>query len=448
MSGPAPSPPGYFTGEDYEGLMRCVRCGLCLPHCPTYREIGSEMASPRGRLALMKAVADGAVAPDEHFERHMHLCLGCRACEPACPSGVPFGHLMEISRETIEPSRRISLLGRAARFVGFRILLPHPSLLDLSLWPLRLADAVGLRALAGRRGVLRRLAPRLADLDAMLPRTALKAPGLSLPAVIPPEGPRRARVALFAGCVMDALFTGVNRDTAEVLRRNGCEVIVPRGQGCCGALHVHEGRREEGARLARRNLAVFDPADVDAIIVNAAGCGAVLKEQGALLQVDPGVRALAERVAAKVRDVTEFLAALGLQPPRGGFVKRIVYDAPCHLLHAQRVPRAPLEVLRAIPGVEVIEGPDSAFCCGSAGIYNLTHPEVATAMLDRKMKAIAPLDPDLVASGNPGCLLQLRLGVARAGLRAEVRHPIEILAAAYRAGDANDLPAKRNDDTF
>jgi glycolate oxidase iron-sulfur subunit len=263
----------------------------------------------------------------------------------------------------------------------------------------------------------------------------MKAPGLSLPAVIPPEGPRRARVALFAGCVMDALFTSVNRDTAEVLRRNGCEVIVPRGQGCCGALHVHEGRRSEAARLARRNLHAFAPDDVDAIVVNAAGCGSVLKEQAARFREDPGACARAERFAKKTRDVSEFLADLGVRPPSAPRRSRLVYDAPCHLLHAQRVARAPLEILRAIPGAEVIEGPDSAFCCGSAGIYNLTHPGVAMAMIDRKMKAIAPLDPDIVVSGNPGCLLQLRLGVSRAGRRARVRHPVEVLAEAYRAGD-------------
>jgi glycolate oxidase iron-sulfur subunit len=422
----------FLSGRDYEGLMRCVRCALCLPHCPTYRELRVETASPRGRLALMKSVADGIVAPDGHFHRHMHLCTDCRACEAACPSGVPFGRLMERSREMIEKTRRKSLLGRLARFLGFRILLPRLPLIDLLLLPLRLLHALRLRRPLQRTRLLDRLSPRLGDLERMLPDLPLKAPGPSLPALIPPVGPMRARVALFTGCVMRTLFASVNRDTAEVLRQNGCEVIVPREQGCCGALHLHEGRRSEGKRLALRNLRDFPGLEVDAVIANAAGCGAVLKEYGLLFREDPAVAEEAAAFSAKQKDVMEFLDGIGLVAPPNPVRLRIYYDAPCHLVHAQRVDRAPVRLLSQLPGAEIVEGPDADWCCGSAGIYNLTHPELSREMLDRKMKTIIPLDPDVIASGNPGCLMQIRAGAARWGLRAEVQHPVELLAMGYR----------------
>jgi glycolate oxidase iron-sulfur subunit len=242
----------------------------------------------------------------------------------------------------------------------------------------------------------------------------------------------RARVALFSGCVMRTLFSTVNRDTVEVLRRNGCEIVVPADQGCCGALHVHEGRRTEGERLARRNLQAFRALEVDAVIVNAAGCGSTLKDYGVLLRDDQGMAQEAVEFASKQKDVIEFLDDLGVIRPPNPVRKRILYDAPCHLHHAQGVGRAALNVLSQLSGAEILEGPDSEWCCGSAGVYNLTHPELSGEMLDRKMQSIIPLDPDVIASGNPGCLMQLRLGVSRWGVRAEVRHPVELLAQGYR----------------
>ncbi len=421
-----------LSPADYEGLMLCVRCGLCLPHCPTYRELAVETASPRGRLALMKAVSDGDAPADGDFAKHMHLCLDCRACEPACPSGVPFGRLMETTRARIDQSRRKGILGRLARFLGYRVLLFHPRLIDLLLMPLRLAQAVGLRRLMDRFRLPERLFPRLGELTAMLPELPLKLPGRSLPRLITPVGPMRARVGLFTGCVMQSLFANVNRDTAEVLRRNGCEVITPAGQGCCGALHVHEGRRREGEQLARRNLEAFRGLELDAIIINAAGCGSTLKEYGRLLIPGSAGEDEASAFAGRVRDVMEFLDALGLVAPPAPLPARILYDAPCHLQHAQRVDAAPIRVLSQLDGADVREGPDSAWCCGSAGTYNLTHPELSRQMLDRKMKTILPLLPDIIASGNPGCLMQLRWGVERWKIAAEVRHPVELLARGYR----------------
>jgi len=429
--GPAGGPP-LLSGADYERLMQCVRCGLCLPHCPTYRELGVETASPRGRLALMKAVADGDVPPDRDFSKHMYLCLDCRACEPACPSGVPFGLLMETTRARIDPSRRKGLLGALGRFLGFRVLLFHPRLIDLLLMPLRAGQAMGLRRLAERLDLPGRLFPRLGELAAMLPDLPLKAPGHALPRLVTPVGPMRARVGLFTGCVMQSLFSGVNRDTMEVLRQNGCEVVTPPGQGCCGALHVHEGRRREGRALARRNIAAFRDLELDAVIVNAAGCGSTLKEYGSLFPNGEPAAGEAEAFAGRVRDVMEFIDGLGVVTPPTPLPARILYDAPCHLQHAQRVQAAPLRVLSSLEGAEVREGPDSAWCCGSAGIYNLTHPALSREMLDRKMKTIIPLAPDIIASGNPGCLMQIRWGTARWKLAAEVRHPVELLARGYR----------------
>lgn len=421
----------FFSGEDYEGLMQCVRCGLCLPHCPTYRELKTEPASPRGRLALMKSVADGAVKPDAVFAKHMHLCLDCRACEPACPSGVPFGLLLEKTRARIDKKRPKSLGGRLARFLGFRILLFHPALIELLLMPLRLGEALGLRHLFRR--LFRRIAPsgRLADIEAMLPALPLKGPGSALPRLIPPVGPMRARVGLFTGCVMPSLFTKVNRDTVEVLRQNGCEVVIVPRQGCCGALHVHEGRRREGEVLARRNLDAFRGLELDAVIVNAAGCGATLKEYGVLLGDNPALSEEAAEFGGRVSDVMAFIDRLGVVPPPHPVQERIVYDAPCHLLHAQGVEKAPLNVLSRLPEAEVLEGPDSPWCCGSAGIYNLTHPGISRDMLDRKMKTIIPLRPDVIASGNPGCMMQLKWGATRWGVPARVCHPVELLARGY-----------------
>jgi glycolate oxidase iron-sulfur subunit len=388
----------------YPATLDCVHCGLCLSSCPTYRVTGRETSSPRGRVALMRGVAEGRIELGDAVAEEAYLCLGCRACETACPSGVRFGALLEGTRAAVE--RKGLRAGFAKRVESFalRSVLTRPRRLRLAVSALALAQRLG----AGH--VARRLPRRLAEAWALLPAIPPRAARRRLPRSIPAEGARRGRVALFEGCLMPELFGPVNAATARVLARNGFEVVVPQGQGCCGALHLHAGDPESAAALERANLAAFEGAD--AIVVNSAGCGAALRE-GAL--------------GARVRDACEFLDEAGLvaEPPRRE--GSVCYDDPCHLVHAQRVSAAPRRLLARVPGLRLVAHDDPASCCGAAGIYNLTHPEMSRAVLARKMDALAAADPDWVASGNPGCLMQLAAGARERGLRARVVHPVELL---------------------
>ena len=407
----------------YAGTLDCVHCGLCLPTCPTYRETGRESSSPRGRIHLMRAVAEGRLPLDETLAEEAHLCLGCRACETACPSGVRFGRLLEEARAAVAAAglRR----GRAARLERF-------ALRHLVADPVRLRRAASALAVAQRLGLDRAaralLPPRLADALALAPRVPRRADRRRPPFRIPATPPIRGRVALFTGCVMAELFGDVHHATARVLARNGFEVLVPRSQRCCGALHAHAGDPETARALLRRNLAAFAGLEVDAIVVNAAGCGAALREADAWLPGD----AEAEALARRVRDPLELLDEAGLRPPEGELALRVCYDDPCHLVHGQRVREAPRRVLRNLPGLELVPHDDPTSCCGAAGTYNLVQPEMASAVLERKLRALAAADPDVVATGNPGCLMQLRAGAARAGLRFEVLHPVTLIDRAYQ----------------
>lgn len=452
-----------FVGPNtprYSDIMDCIRCGLCLPHCPTYSELAVEMDSPRGRLALIKGVADGRLAVDSPgFVKHMYQCLDCRACETACPAGVPFGRLVEAARAQIERGYRRPWRVRLIRWAVLGQLFPFPGRLGA------LARLVHLYQRLGLRGPLRRLLPsRLAELEALLPplpdRFFSLGPrvtsGYGLQTATPSLSNRRSRaasgsfscsagqrrVAFFAGCVQSLIFAEVNRATVRVLTRNGCQVDVPRGQVCCGALHVHAGDPDGARALARRNLDAFDSDEVP-IVVNAAGCGAMLKEYGDLLADDPAYAGRARAFSARVRDVSEFLVALPLERPDGQVRLRVTYQAPCHLIHAQRIAEAPLQLLRAIPGLELVSMAESDRCCGSAGIYNLTQRELSMRLLDRKIAHLAATGAQAVVSGNAGCLLQLRAGVRRAGLEMQVLHPIELLDAAYRRNGSPNQGIRR-----
>ncbi len=407
----------------YQGTLDCVHCGLCLPACPTYRETGRETSSPRGRIYLMRGAAEGRIPLGDALAEEAFLCLGCRACETACPSGVRFGSLLEGTRAALES---------AGRRRGWRERLEGFALREVVPRPRRLRLLVDLLALAQRLRLDRLAAPLLPrETRALLPPIPPRAERAPLPERIPADGPRRGRVALFAGCVMPELFGGVNAATARVLARSGFEVVVPRTQGCCGALQAHAGHAAFARDLARRNLAAF--AGADAVVVNSAGCGAVLREYGDWLGADGG--ALSQRV----RDVCELLDEVGLEVPLGRVEARVCYDDPCHLVHGQGVREAPRRLLAAIPGVELVEHDDPTGCCGAAGTYNLTQPAMSRAVLARKMDALAAADPDVVASGNPGCLMQLRAGVMQRGLRARVAHPVELLDAAIAAGSDSGL---------
>jgi glycolate oxidase iron-sulfur subunit len=400
---------------DQEALRGCVHCGICLPACPTYRVLGQEMDSPRGRLYLMQAAAEGRIGITDNFVLHMDRCLGCRGCESSCPSGVPFGRLLEevrgqIERKVERPASR-RLLRRAVLST-----FPSRRRMAMVLAVARLYEKTGLKRAVRATGLLRPF-PRLAAMERLLPK-----PGAARAGAAPPRaaGPRRGTVALLEGCVQALLFPEVNAATARLLDRAGYTVLTPPRQDCCGALHLHWGDREAARRLARANLAAF--GDAEWIVTNAAGCGTALRDYGHLLAGDPAAAAF----SARVRDVSELLAA-ALPEPRQPLPLTVTYHEPCHLAHGQRVREAPRTLLRSIPGLRLVELTDADLCCGSAGVYNLLEPTIAGELLRRKLDRIAETGAEVVASGNPGCLLQLRMGLAERGLAVRAHHPVELL---------------------
>jgi glycolate oxidase iron-sulfur subunit len=410
-----------------ELIQRCVHCGFCLPTCPTYAVLDVEMDSPRGRIRLMKNVVEQRIPADGHaLVEHLDLCLGCRACETACPSGVEFGKLLEEGRALALRSRRKPLHERLVRWVAFRQLLTHPARLAL------FARAGWLAKRLGAGAVLRRLGgpgKRLAGLLELVPDRAPSS--TALPASYPARGEQRGRVALFTGCVMRAAFAPTNAATARVLARNGLEVVVPDRQTCCGALHAHAGERDGARELARENIASLEALEVDAIVVNAAGCGAMLKEYGYLLKDDPAWHERAERFAARVRDASEHLAAVGLAEPPSAFAGTATYDDPCHLIHGQRVERQPRALLGAIPGLRLVELAEASWCCGSAGTYNVAQPELSKQLLRRKIKHVLATGADWLVTANPGCEMQLAAGLREARARTRVIHLMDLLDRAY-----------------
>jgi glycolate oxidase iron-sulfur subunit len=417
--------PQLSDAPNKELLSRCVHCGFCLPTCPTYAVLGVEMDSPRGRIKLMETVWDGRVDVASHaFTKHIDACLDCRACETACPSGVEYGKLVEGARSQIELARKRGPLARVVRTLALRVLLPQPRVLALFA-----AFSTLTKRLGGVR-VLRTIgAGRLADLLALVPsRTSSR----GLPKAFPASGARRGRVALFSGCVMRAAFADTNAATARVLARNGIEVIVPDAQTCCGALHAHAGARDDSRRLARRNIASLEALDVDAFVVNAAGCGAHLKEYGWLLKDDPAWSQRAGAFAARVRDATEALVSFGLIAQPGAVEARVAYDDPCHLLHGQKISEQPRRLLAAIPGVQLVPLVEADMCCGSAGTYNVTQPELSKALLDRKIAHVLETRADLLVTANPGCQMQLEAGVRAAGSHITVVHLMDLLDRAYQ----------------
>ena len=404
-----------------DGLRACVHCGICLPQCPTYRVLGEEMDSPRGRVYLMRAAAEGRAELTPGLARHLDLCLGCRACETACPSGVPFGQLLEATRAQLDRKRVRARESAHAMLEWALSIFPHPDRLGALLWPLRLYQASGLRTLVRASGIL---APfkRLQAMDALLPRVL---PGASsLPELIPARGRARGRAALLTGCVQRFFFPEINLATARLLSAAGWEVVVPRGQGCCGALHLHAGRLDEFRAMARSLMAALG-RDVDIVVTNAAGCGSALKEYGHWLG-DGG----AERFAGLVKDISEVLVDADL--PLGELRETVTYHDACHLAHGQKVRAQPRELLRRIPGVTLVELTDSDLCCGSAGVYNLLEPEMAAELGRRKLERIRETGARIVAAGNPGCIMQISQQALEAGLALEVMHPVTLLSRALK----------------
>jgi glycolate oxidase iron-sulfur subunit len=414
----AQQPPGLATL--YARTLDCVHCGLCLQACPTYRETGRELSSPRGRIYLMRGVAEGRIPLAGVAAREMYLCLGCRACETACPSGVRYGELLEEARAAVERTGSRRGLARRLEWAALRGLVPHRA---------RLRAAVSLLGFVQRlhldRLVLPFLPRGLRERHRLLPRIPARDERVPLARLTPAAGERRGRVALLEGCIVPELFGRVNRATVRVLARNGFDVLVPAAQACCGALQAHAGDADTARALLRRNLAAFSDPAIDAVVTNSAGCGAHLRGAGHWL---PGE---GDALAGRVRDVCELLASVGLRAPEGRVPARVCYDDPCHLLHGQKVKDAPRKLLAGIPGIELVPHHDPAACCGAAGIYNLTHPEMSQAVLARKLDSLAAADPDVVASGNPGCLMQIEAGATARGLRFRTAHPVELLDRAY-----------------
>jgi glycolate oxidase iron-sulfur subunit len=420
---------------DYELVLDCVHCGLCTSACPTYVETGNEADSPRGRIYLMRNVIDGKLELDETVKGHLDLCLNCRACETACPSGVQYGKLIEPFRlhmEEREPGRLVKPLSWMQRWMLFRI-FPSRLRARLALAPARLAQWTGLDWLMRKSGLLRLLPRSMREMHGMLP--ALKRHYGRLPEVLPAEGKRRARVALFLGCVADAIYPETQVATARVLQKNGCEVWIPRAQTCCGALHYHTAREPDAQQYALRNLEAFgltgiNPGEVDAIIINAAGCGAMLKDYDHLLHGTEFVEA-GRKFVAKAKDVTEFLMQLGPVKPEHPLPIRATYHDACHLRHAQKIANPPRQLLSMIPGLELVPLAESELCCGAAGSYNLTQPEMAEALGERKAANIRTTGAQAVLMGNVGCLLQVARHLKRTAPDIWVAHTIDALWASY-----------------
>jgi glycolate oxidase iron-sulfur subunit len=420
-----------FSGADkpsYDDYARCVHCGLCLNNCPTYKLWGLEADSPRGRIRQMVLVDQGRLALGESFVKHIDRCLDCRACETACPSGVEYGKLIETARAQIEQHYRRPLFSRLSRDFVFRRLLPYPKRIAIVARALRMYQRSGLQSLARATGILHLLG--LAERERLLPPIDRKFFFSQLGRTYPALGPRRARVALFAGCVAQVSFSALHDATIRVLTANGCEVVVPAGQTCCGALAAHAGVRDAARSLARTNLDVFLRDDFDAVLTNAAGCGSTLKEYDQLLADDAEERGKAHAFRKKMRDVTEFLADLGLSAPLASLPLRVTYQDSCHLLHGQKIREAPRKLMRTIPGVELVEMAMADYCCGSAGSYNVTETHTSLDILAEKMKHARATNAPVIVTANPGCLLQMRAGAEIHSTGQEVVHVIELLDRA------------------
>lgn len=412
--GHAPDPADYYS---------CVHCGMCLEHCPTYLNTGVETASPRGRIHLITALNEGRIPLSQTYADTVEQCLVCRACEAACPSGVPFGRLMESARMQLREQRELGPARRGLEWLVFHQLIGRPNRLRAVGRMLRAYQRSGLQELVQRSGVLQRIAPRLASLDRMLPALPRKFfyPDADF---FPAPGPARTRVALFTGCVMPIMYPAVHAATIRVLNRNGCDVYVPKEQVCCGALGVHSGERSSSSGMAEVNRDAFLNLPIDAIVVNAAGCGSTLKEYGDLVE---GGGAL----AAKVRDIHELLVELPFRRSEGIVNRTVTLQESCHLSHAQRITAQPRAILSSIPGLRFVEMDHPDRCCGSAGSYSVTQPEMSAALLGQRLAEFQRTGADTIATANPGCLLQLEAGIRHLGLRVEVKHIVELLDESY-----------------
>ncbi|NJM69009.1 MAG: 4Fe-4S dicluster domain-containing protein [Scytonema sp. RU_4_4] len=412
----------------------CVHCGFCLSTCPSYRVLGKEMDSPRGRIYLMDGINEGEIPLNEVTAQHFDTCLGCLACVTTCPSGVQYDKLISATRHQVERNYPRSLPDKLFRQLIFS-LFPNPDVLRVLLVPLFFYQKLGLQKLVRGTGLLKRLFPRLAAMESILPEITLKSFQDNLPDIIPAQGKKRYRVGVILGCVQRLFFSSINEATVRVLTANGCEVVIPKTQGCCAALPEHQGQTEQAKALARQMIDSFANTGVDFVIINAAGCGHTLKEYGHILEDDPQYREKAKAFAGKVRDAQEFLVSVGLTAklsPLANQPLTLVYQDACHLLHGQKISVQPRQLLRQIPGVKLREPVDAALCCGSAGIYNLLQPEVAEELGRQKVQNLLNTGADLMTSANPGCTLQIRKHLQLQDKQISIMHPMELLDYSIR----------------
>ncbi len=420
-----------------ENIDDCVHCGFCLPACPTYVLWGEEMDSPRGRIYMIKKASEGEAPLDNRFRQHIDRCLGCMACMTACPSGVEYNKLIEPVRAQIERNLPRSMSENIFRKLIFAT-FPHPARLRLMAFPLLVYQKSGLRTLMRSAGISKLLPKRLQAMESLLPD--VPSDRHKLPTLIKAEGVPRKRVGLLSGCVQQVFFAHVNAATVRVLAAEGCEVVVPREQGCCGALMVHSGLEDEAIALAKKMIAAFEAAEVDTVVINSAGCGSTMKEYGYMFRDDPDWHARATAFSAKCKDISEVLCDLGPRAPRHPLKLRVAYHDACHLQHAQGVHAQPRKLLGGIPELDVAEIPEGSLCCGSAGVYNLLQPDTANQLGDRKVENLLTTGAAAVLSANPGCLLQLMNGLRRRGLKEmPTFHMVELLDASIRGIAAKDL---------
>ena len=431
---PGLDPSLLFSGPDApqeSDMYKCVHCGFCLQACPTYIQTGLETESPRGRIALMKAVNEGRIGITDTVIRHWDLCIQCRACEVACPSGVPYGNLIEATMAQVADHRKQNFVKKTITDLSLKQVVPHQGRLRALMSLTRMYQRSGVRSLVRKSGVLDKIAPSMAALESSMPEVSseyFNARGQTIGAL----GQRRARVAILSGCIMP-LINGPEMDAAvRVLARNGCDVVVPKGQVCCGAINSHVGDLDTARKLARRNIDIFDDAGAEYVIVPSAGCGSRMKEYGHLLSRDRAYSERAHQFSSTVKDINEFLVELPFDPPTASLDYRVTYQDSCHLGNAQRITSAPREILRAIPGVEFVELPNAGQCCGAGGTYTITERDFSLRVLNSKMDAFETTDADVFATANPGCLMQLQYGVQDRNLPAQVKYVTDLLDEAYQ----------------
>jgi len=439
---PGQSTTSAFAGVDipnYDVIINCMHCGLCLPTCPTYALTGLETSSPRGRIRLIKAVADGDLPITEGFIREMNFCLDCQACETACPAGVKYGSLVEAARAQIFQGGYEGRMSRVVKRTMMDWAFSKQNRLKALARMLRFYQQSGLQRFLQGAGLFKALSRKLHDIQPLSPSISKQFSSDVLAEIIRPSGQPLYRVGFLTGCIMDVAFADINLDTVQLLLHHGCEVVIPKGQACCGSLQAHNGDLVTARRMARQNIALFDRDDLDYIVMNSAGCGAFMKEYGNVFADDEQLGRRAERISRKVLDITEFLVQTGFRPASNGAQrsgvhsgrslagKRVTYHDACHLVHTQKISQQPRQLLQMIPDIEFVELPESTWCCGSAGIYNIVHYDDAMKLLDRKIGNIRAVHPDIVVTGNPGCLVQIQHGLRKEGLAFELMHTATFL---------------------